>query len=154
MAEGVTQANVEHSLGPIHNRAWVVDQCLTALAADAHVQSCLLDYGLVETAAQLQNPQENTVGQGPKSGQGDGGAGQLEWRCKRLHLLQHRERLATLQQLSSGCVLPVQSDLKLKEGSCPEAVKYTDASPVAIAINSIHCRSIATANTSLQRLLP
>ena len=104
MAEGVTEPNIERSISPIHDRSWVVDQCLAALAPRAHVQSCLLQYGLAEVATRLQIQGTAPQGQEDKAEDADGDAAQLDWTCKWLQLLQQQERLATLQALSSGSV--------------------------------------------------
>lgn len=108
MAEGITEEGIARLLDPIHNRAWVVDQCLTAVATDAWVQSRLLDYGLAETERQLSRGTESAPQDAPA--QQPGGTGllgepsHLEWTCRRVQLLQHKERLGTLQHLSNGYV--------------------------------------------------
>ena len=102
VAEGVTEHNIERSLAPVKDRSWVVDQCLSSLAADAHVQSLLLQYGLAETAGQLRHSRQSPEGDDASEER----HAALEWVGKRLHLLQHRERLETLQRLSPGYIAP------------------------------------------------
>lgn len=71
---------------------WIVERCVSSVAPEAHLQEQLLCCGLAETAAQLEACADGDQGQ----------ADTTAWLCKRLQLLQHRERLATLKAFSNG----------------------------------------------------
>ena len=111
VSEDVTDISVERDLEQISDRAWAVEQCSTSSAADSDTQAGLLKYGLAETEKWGRMPHHvSSGGEASTSGNEASGTGEATpfghegswWRCQRLLLLQHMDRLQSFLDLHEG----------------------------------------------------
>ena len=99
----LSRGSMEADLARVADRAWAAEQCLNRTAPDAGTQAALLQAGLVDADAFGRAPDQagaDTEAAGTSGLLEEGSPGW--WRCRRLQLLSHVERLQTLLDLHNG----------------------------------------------------
>lgn len=101
-AEPVDPNRLRETLGAVRDREWVIGQCLSRVADSVIAQRVLLDFGLAVADSALTEAARRSPRTPPAGGRTPAIGGSLWWRCQRLRLLQSRDRLETLEEVSGG----------------------------------------------------
>lgn len=130
-SERVNELSFSSNLCQIADKAWVVEECATCVAADAHVQATLVNHGLDLTSTCYSsciddpNTTESHIGW---------------WRRMRLLLLRHKDRLDTYLLLSEPPSWNGES-----------FALFRDADMVSVAQELAACADMLKASILIQR---
>jgi hypothetical protein len=97
---------MEANLAQAADRAWAAEQCLSRTAADADMHAALLECGLADSArfGALAEEADASSSSSPEAQSDVEQEGTPAWwRCRRLQLLSHQDRLRTFLDMHSGC---------------------------------------------------